>query len=113
ADKARNLERMERVTKRAKLEHPDLRVMVFGEASLGLYYDPSDPIGHQRRVAEPVPGPASERLGALADSLGIYLAYGAVEQAGDTLFNSLMVLDTVGQVVAKHRKMLLHHLDRG
>jgi predicted amidohydrolase len=110
-DKEMNVRQIEDIARRAKLQYRDLRLVVFGESSLGLYHDPTDPVGAQRRVAESIPGPVSERLARLAGQLGIYLAYGAVESADDTLYNSMVVLAPTGQIVAKHRKMLLHYLD--
>lgn len=110
-DKETNVAQIEDIARRAKREYADLRLVVFGESSLGLYHDPADPVGAQRRVAEPVPGPVSDHLGLLARELAIYLAYGAIESAGDTLYNSLVVLGPTGLLVAKHRKMLLHYLD--
>jgi predicted amidohydrolase len=110
-DKETNVSEMERLAQAAKEEYPDLRLVVFGEAALGLYYDPADPPGYQRGVSEPIPGPTSARLGALTRRLGIYLAYGATESAGETLYNTVALIDPEGRVVACHRKMLLHWLD--
>jgi len=110
-EKENNIAEMERIALLAKADHPDLRILVFGEASLGLYHNPEHPVDYQRQVAEPIPGPTSERLGALARRSGVYLAYGAIECEGDTLYNSLAVVNPEGRVLARHRKMLLHNVD--
>ena len=110
-EKAANVAVIERITRKAVEEHPDLDLIVFGEASLGLYHDGSHPHAYQARISEPVPGPTSERFSKLARELQIHMAYGFIESAADTLFNALVVVGPSGQIVAKHRKMLLHWID--
>ncbi len=109
--KEQNLREIESICRSAKRQHPDLALVVFAESSLGLYHDAQDPVGYQRRIAEPVPGPSTRRLGALAGALHIHIALGLVESEGDRLYNSLVVLAPSGEVIARHRKMLLHYLD--
>ncbi|MCY0991733.1 carbon-nitrogen hydrolase family protein [Nannocystis sp. ILAH1] len=110
-DKRANLDTIAATAERISREHPSVRLIVFGEASLGLYHDPSDPHGAQMRVAEPIPGPATDALGALARQLGVYLAVGLIERRGDSLANALVLLAPDGGIEAVHRKMLLHDLD--
>lgn len=110
-EKAANVALMERITREAVEEHPDLDLIVFGEASLGLYHSESNPHAYQVRIAEPIPGPTSEWFSALARELQIYIAYGFIESAADTLFNTLVVIGPSGQILARHRKMLLHWID--
>lgn len=83
----------------------------FGEATLGWYETATEPEAYQREVAEPLTGPAAERLRGLARRHGVYLAWGMIERAGERLYNSLVVADRQGEIVAVHRKMLLFTAD--
>ncbi|MCX8071562.1 MAG: carbon-nitrogen hydrolase family protein [Candidatus Binatia bacterium] len=63
----------------------------------------------ERDAAEPIPGPAVTRMGRLARDLGIYLLAGSIlEQADARLpFNTSVLLDPAGEVVARYRKIHL------
>lgn len=57
-------------------------------------------------VGETVPdGPYLRRAGDLCRELGIYLIYGFLERAGDDLFNSCVLLDPTGAILAKYSKV--------
>ncbi len=58
------------------------------------------------RVAEPVPGPTTERLAALAKRRGVWLVPGSLyEREGDTVYNTAVVLGPDGELVASYRKL--------
>ncbi|MEX0776106.1 MAG: carbon-nitrogen hydrolase family protein [Phycisphaeraceae bacterium] len=61
-------------------------------------------------VAEPVPGPTTTTLGALAAKLNCYLVAGLIECDGDKLYNTAALLDRRGQLIGKYRKT---HLPQG
>jgi predicted amidohydrolase len=65
--------------------------------------------GDHQRLAEPVPGPSSERFGALAKRLGIYLLVGMPERVEDRVYNSAIFISPSGEIVGKHRKV---HINR-
>lgn len=98
------------MTAEIRAAHPRVRLVVFGEAALGLYHDATNPVAYQRSVAEPIPGPAIGSVGAIARRSGTAIALGLVESAGDTLYNAIVVVDSAGRLIAKHRKMLLFDL---
>lgn len=58
-----------------------------------------------RRLAQPLPGPHSERLARSAVRHGLYVVAGFVERAGNRLYNSAVLLDPLGQVLLIHRKI--------
>jgi nitrilase len=58
------------------------------------------------RESVEVPGPDSDRLGAIARDLGIHLAVGVNERAGGTLYNSLLVYGPDGALALHHRKLV-------
>jgi predicted amidohydrolase len=53
-----------------------------------------------------VPGPVTDRLGALAGELGLVLVVGVHERAGRTLYNTLLVFASDG-TLANHRRKLM------
>ena len=55
-------------------------------------------------IAESVPGPATERFGQLAKELKIYFCLGMIEKDGDNFYNSQVLFDPKGDIVAHHRK---------
>jgi formamidase len=58
------------------------------------------------RVAEPIPGPTTERLGALAKRRGVWLVPGSLyERDGDAIHNTAVVLNPEGELVASYRKL--------
>ncbi len=58
-----------------------------------------------RRLAQPIPGPHSERLAQAAVSGKIFVVAGLVERAGDQLFNAAVLIDRCGKILLVHRKI--------
>jgi len=58
-------------------------------------------------LAEPVPGPTTDYLGDLANRLGVHLVVGLVEQDGDDLFNSSVLVCPTDGLMAHYRKVHL------
>jgi predicted amidohydrolase len=58
-------------------------------------------------AAEPVPGPATEFLGALAARHRLWIAGGIYEREGRTVFNTCVLLDRAGKLAGKYRKTSL------
>ena len=59
-------------------------------------------------AAEPVPGPTTDRLAALADTLSIHLHGGSlVERDGDDLFNTSVLFGPDGELLGTYRKIHL------
>lgn len=57
-------------------------------------------------LAEPVPGPGTERLGALAKALGVVIVASLFERRAPGLYhNTAVVLDTDGRLAGRYRKM--------
>lgn len=88
---------------------PNLDLQVFPEVyltALGSYSD-GYPVGYVERVAEPIPGPLTERIGALARSVGKWIVPGTMyERDGDATYNTALAFDPDGRLVARYRKIM-------
>jgi predicted amidohydrolase len=93
-----NFARIEHAMQEARDQGADL--IVFPECSLLGWVNPD-----AHRLACPIPGPDSDRLGALARKYHLYVAVGLAEKDGDRLFDSAILLDDEGNILLKHRKL--------
>ena len=57
------------------------------------------------RLADPIPGPTSDRLAALACEHKLIIAVGLCEKDGDQLYDSAVLIGTDGRILHKHRKI--------
>jgi deaminated glutathione amidase len=64
-------------------------------------------------AAEPIPGPTTNRLAALARQLGIHLVAGSIlEDSGrPKVFNTSVLFDPRGEILARYRKLHLFDVD--
>ncbi len=60
-------------------------------------------------ASEPVPGPATDKLGRLAQDRHAYVVAGVIEREGDAIYNTAVLIDRAGRLVGKYRKV---HLPR-
>lgn len=58
-------------------------------------------------VAEPVPGPVTERLGELARRKGAWLVAGVYELDGEVIYNTAVLINRAGQLAGKYRKVYI------
>lgn len=68
--------------------------------------DAKTTFGRLARESVEVPGPDTERLGAIAREHSIRLAVGVNERAGGTLYNTLLVFGPDGVLDIHHRKLV-------
>ncbi|MCI0623326.1 MAG: carbon-nitrogen hydrolase family protein [Acidobacteria bacterium] len=67
-------------------------------------------IGHNSSypsLAEPVPGPTTERLGVKARQYQMYIVAGVYEREGNAVYNTAVLIDRQGKVAGKYRKVYL------
>lgn len=57
------------------------------------------------QLAEPIPGPRSDRLAAAARQHNVYVAAGLTERDGDRRFNAAVLIGPDGRLLLKHRKI--------
>lgn len=83
------------------------RLTVFPECALtGYCYESLD---EARPVAEPIPGPSSERMTELCRRYNCFVIYGLLESDGDRIFNAAVLVGPDG-VVDSYRKIHLPFL---
>jgi predicted amidohydrolase len=58
-----------------------------------------------RELAQPIPGPHSDRLAQAAQQAGLYVVAGLTERAGTRIYNAAVLLSPVGEILLKHRKI--------
>lgn len=61
--------------------------------------------GCARSMAQPIPGPHSDRLAEAARRHRIYIVAGLVEGAADRLYNAAVLIDPRGEIRLHHRKI--------
>ncbi len=81
------------------------QIVCLQELFRSLYFcDVEDP--HNFSLAEAIPGPSTERLGALAKELGVVIIASLFEKRAAGLYhNTAAVLDADGSYLGKYRKM--------
>ncbi len=57
--------------------------------------------------AEPIPGPTTLRLGELARARNTYIVAGIYEREGPAIYNTAVLIDRLGHVAGKYRKVYL------
>lgn len=86
-------------------EHFDIFGSIETAVSDGGIYDPAtDRSAVYRAVAEPIPGPMTERFGKIAREYGMYIVPNYTELDGDKMYNTAVIIDRQGQVAGKYRK---------
>lgn len=79
-------------------------VVLFPEAALiGLIND--DNPAHDLPLGQPVPGPATETLAAVALSRKLWLGFGLLERDGARLYDTAVLLSPAGEIALKYRRI--------
>jgi formamidase len=109
-DPEATLDKLEAETRRLCDWYPSTRLVAFPEYYLTGFTWASDPPAGARRgddLAEPVPGPLTERLSKLATGLGVWLVPGTFyERAEDgAVYNTAVAIAPDGSLAARYRKV--------
>jgi formamidase len=85
---------------------PDVQLVIAPELHLSAVDQLLDEQpGAAEASAVPVPGPLTDKLGALAAETGLWICPGSVyERAGSEIYNTAVVLAPSGRLAAKYRK---------
>ena len=101
ADLARNLARAEDACRRAAGDGADL--IAFPELAFTLFYPQKPATSDVRSLAEPVPGPTTERFQHLARELGVVIVLNLFERDGDRTYDCSPVIDADGTLLGRTR----------
>lgn len=103
ADKPTNLDRS--LAGIAEAAAQGARLAVLQELHAGLYFCQSEDVRHFD-LAEPIPGPTTERLSQAAREHGIVIVASIFERRAPGVFhNTAVVIDTNGAIAGRYRKM--------
>ena len=103
ADRAANIEKLQRHIRQAAAEGAEL--VVLQELHNGLYFCQTEDTSLFDQ-AEPIPGPSTELFGALAKELGIVLVLSLFDRRAPGLYhNTAVVLERDGSIAGQYRKM--------
>jgi formamidase len=107
-DSERTWQKFEREVRLLATTLPRFELFVFPElylSALGSWED-DYPSGYAERVAEPIPGPTTERAANLARDVGKWLVAGSMyERNGDLVHNTAIAFSPAGELVARYRKL--------
>ncbi len=99
---AGNVEQFCALVRQAAAQKPDIVCLPEGITIVSTGKNYAD-------VSESIPGPTTDRLGALAQELRSYVVAGIFERAGPAVYNSAVLIDRAGRVAGVYRKT---HLPR-
>ena len=103
ADKTASLDTSERLVRQAASE--GARLVILQELHATLYFCQTEDTS-VFDLAEPIPGPTTERLGSLAKELGIVLVGSVFERRMNGVYhNTAVVLESDGSLAGIYRKM--------
>ena len=101
SDLAANLHRGLEASRRAAGEGAAL--IAFPELAFTPFYPQAPPTGDVRTLAEPVPGPITDRFQALAQELGVVFVLNVFERDGERTYDCSPVIDADGRLVGRTR----------
>ncbi len=78
-------------------------LILFPEAALTGLKNNDDP-EHDLPLGQPIPGPATEALVEIATAYGVWIALGLLEQEGDHLYDSAVLVTPEGEIGLKYRR---------
>ena len=98
SDREGNFRRIEYALDQAEAQHAD--IAIFPESSILGWENPE-----AHKLAEPIPGKDSDRIGALSQKHHLMIAIGLDEKDGEHLYDSAILVDKTGKLLWKHRKI--------
>ncbi len=115
ATKQDNILKMTSIIDNIMQNYSQTRLITFGETALGLYYTETNTADYYQSIAETIPGSTTNLFRNIAQNKNIYIAFGLFESDNGKIYNSLVLIDSNGNIIAKHRKVNLigYEIDNG
>lgn len=107
-----NLSNIAETVHRVSEEIPDAGLVVFGEMVTG-FYDPGNMAEYHRNISLPVNDHILADVENAARQNGIHVCFGMSELSENTMYNSQVLLDNLGQIKTVHRKRNLKSAETG
>jgi predicted amidohydrolase len=85
-------------------DHPDVRLICFGEATLGWYWKPFESETYQKSIAEPINGTTVTLMRDLSLEHDIHISFGFTESSDGRIYNSAVIINDNGDIIAHRRK---------
>lgn len=109
-DVAATYARFEVEVRELRAAFPRTRLLVYPElhlSALGPLGRPTPPANSPRRIAQPIPGPLTDRLGDLARDLDVWLVPGSIYERGEDgrIYNTAIAVAPDGTIRARYRKI--------
>lgn len=101
SDKAENLERGLEAVREAAGQ--GVALVCFAELAFEPFYPQRPSDGNQRDLAEPIPGPITDALCALAVKLGVVIVPNLYECSGEDTFDTSPIIDADGRILGLSR----------
>ena len=103
SDRENNISRLENSIR--QLKEQGAQIVVMQELHNSLYFCQVENVNNFD-LAEPIPGPSTERFGKLAKELGIVIVTSLFEKRAPGLYhNTAVVIENDGTIAGKYRKM--------
>ena len=103
SDREDNISRLENSIR--QLKEQGAQIVVMQELHNSLYFCQVENVNNFD-LAEPIPGPSTERFGKLAKELGIVIVTSLFEKRASGLYhNTAVVIENDGTIAGKYRKM--------
>jgi predicted amidohydrolase len=93
-------------------DHPDVKLICFGETILGWYWKPCGAREYQESVAETIEGTTISLMKALALENDVYISFGFAESGDGAIYNSAVIIDDGGNIIAHRHKSEFVPMDR-
>lgn len=108
-DRSRNLERGVEAVRRAARE--GARICCFAELAFDPFYPQNRAPDDVLALAEPIPGPTTDRFARVADELGVVVVLNLFESDGGRTFDSSPVIDADGSLLGVTRMVHITDYD--
>lgn len=102
ADIETNIVTIEEMAAEAVAAEADL--LIFPEAVLTGLINNDNP-SHDFQLAQPIPGPATERLGAFCSRYRVWLGFGMLERQGSRIYDSAVLIRPDGSIGLKYQRI--------